>query len=625
MGGLDLTAVVAEISSLGPLWIGKIYQFSPKVLGIRLQGEDRARHALVIESGRRAHLVKALPPGPETPGGFAMLLRKYLEGGRVLAVTQHGLQRIFTITVGKKTGSYRLITELFDEGNIILCDGEGKIVKPLWHHRFREREVVPGAAYVVPGRDCSGLSPEALGDLLRASDREVVKALAVDCMLGGRYAEEACAAAEIPKDAPARSVDPALVGQGIAGLVGRVRTAREPVITPSGCWPFPREGETITARFAQYNEALEVYYGGPAPLPAKGGRTSTPGRRGSIRARQEESLRKFEREIERLERAIGCIYENYPLVEEVIHALSRAEKKVPWSEIGETLKGSDLPAATAIVKVHPATASVTLDLGEEVRISVRESVRENIGRLHEEIKKFRRKRDGALAALARPLPAPPAKGEKAVEGRRRWFHRFRWFETSDGVLVVGGRDAGQNEELVRKYLAGGDTFVHADVHGATVVIVKGATARMDEVTQFAASYSGAWKSGHATADVYAVHPGQVSKTPPSGEYLSTGGFTVRGERSWFRDVPLAVSIGLVKGESPRVIGGPPGPVAERTSLLVTLRPGIFEPNDIAKKVVRILRDRLPAADRGGFRRILSTEAVAAFVPPGGSEVVPDGG
>jgi hypothetical protein len=71
--------------------------------------------------------------------------------------------------------------------------------------------------------------------------------------------------------------------------------------------------------------------------------------------------------------------------------------------------------------------------------------------------------------------------------------------------------------------------------------------------------------------------------------------------------------------------GPPAAVARKTGLLVTLRPGIFEPNDTAKKVVRALREMLPEGERGGLRRILSTEAVAAFVPPGGSEVMQNEG
>jgi predicted ribosome quality control (RQC) complex YloA/Tae2 family protein len=624
MSGVDLSAVVARLSSLLPLWVGKIYQYEQKTLGIRLQGENHGRYALLIESGRRAHLVKASPEAPERPAGFAMLLRKHLEGGKVLSIAQHGLQRIFSITIGKKMGSYQLVVELFDEGNIVLCDAEGRIVKPLWHHRFREREVVPGATYTFPGKDCSDLSPEDFGNLLWSSEKEIVKALAVDCMLGGRYAEEVCAIAGIRKDTPAGTVDPGAVQAAFAPLLERAKVDTDPVITASGCWPFPLSNEKVITRFPSYDEALEAYYGSPAAAPKREVRTPAT-RNATIRARQEESLRKFGKEIERLERSVECIYEHYPLVEEVIRVLSEAEKKVPWSEIAKTLATSDLPSARAVVKVHPDKASVTLDIGEQVRISVRQSVRENIGRIFEEAKKFKRKREGALAAIARPLPAPPEKREKRAEGKKRWFQRFRWFETSDGVLVVGGRDAGQNEELVRKYLGGGDTFVHADVHGAAVAIVKGATERMDEVARFAASYSGAWKSGHASADVYSVRPDQVSKTPPSGEYLSTGGFTVRGERTWFRNVPLAVSIGLTKGEHPRVIGGPPGAVALKTSIRVTLRPGIFEPNDIAKKVVRALREKLPESEQGGLRRVLSTESVAAFVPPGGSEVTGDEG
>ncbi|HVN65661.1 MAG TPA: NFACT family protein, partial [Methanomicrobiales archaeon] len=98
MSGVDVTAMVAELAPLLPLWVGKIYQYGPKTIALRLQsggreGEGRARHALLIESGRRAHLVKALPEAPERPGGFPMLLRKHLEGGRVLGIDQPGLQR----------------------------------------------------------------------------------------------------------------------------------------------------------------------------------------------------------------------------------------------------------------------------------------------------------------------------------------------------------------------------------------------------------------------------------------------------------------------------------------------------------------------------------------------------
>jgi uncharacterized protein (DUF2267 family) len=70
-----------------------------------------------------------------------------------------------------------------------------------------------------------------------------------------------------------------------------------------------------------------------------------------------------------------------------------------------------------------------------------------------------------------------------------------------------------------------------------------------------------------------------------------------------------------------VIGGPPDAVAGRAKVWVTLQPGQYEPNDIARKVIRVLRDKLPEDEGKGFKGILNTEAVAAFVPPGGSDIV----
>ena len=53
-----------------------------------------------------------------------------------------------------------------------------------------------------------------------------------------------------------------------------------------------------------------------------------------------------------------------------------------------------------------------------------------------------------------------------------WFERFHWFVTSENVLVLSGRDAQQNELLVKRHLGKGDLYVHADLHGASTTIVK---------------------------------------------------------------------------------------------------------------------------------------------------------
>jgi hypothetical protein len=221
------------------------------------------------------------------------------------------------------------------------------------------------------------------------------------------------------------------------------------------------------------------------------------------------------------------------------------------------------------------------------------------------------------------LPKKKEEKREFIPLKKLWYHRFRWFITTDGIVVLGGRDASQNEELVKKYLGGQDLFVHADVHGASVVIVKGKTERMDEVAQFAASYSGAWRSGHFSADVYSALPAQVSKTPESGEFISRGSFIVRGERTYYRNVPLAVGIGLMLEPHAAVIGGPPFAIIGKTKVYAELRPGQFEPNDVAKKVLRFLKQKLSEEEIKALKSILNTDHVAAFVPPGGSDIAGD--
>ncbi|KAG7115843.1 Ribosome quality control complex subunit 2 like protein [Verticillium longisporum] len=67
------------------------------------------------------------------------------------------------------------------------------------------------------------------------------------------------------------------------------------------------------------------------------------------------------------------------------------------------------------------------------------------------------------------------KQEKAVLQpirKQMWFEKFIWFISSDGYLVLGGKDAQQNETLYKRYLRKGDIYCHADMHGAATVIVK---------------------------------------------------------------------------------------------------------------------------------------------------------
>jgi len=52
-----------------------------------------------------------------------------------------------------------------------------------------------------------------------------------------------------------------------------------------------------------------------------------------------------------------------------------------------------------------------------------------------------------------------------------WFEKFHWFISTENFLVIAGRDAQQNEMIVKKYLdVHTDIYVHAGVCDVCVCI-----------------------------------------------------------------------------------------------------------------------------------------------------------
>lgn len=134
-----------------------------------------------------------------------------------------------------------------------------------------------------------------------------------------------------------------------------------------------------------------------------------------------------------------------------------------------------------------------------------------------------------------------------------WFEKFTWFISSDGYLVLGGRDAQQNEMLYKRYLRKGDVYVHADVHGAASVIIKNNPKTPDapippstlaQAGNLSVCCSSAWDS-KAGMGAWWVNADQVSKSAPTGEYLPVGSFMVRGKRNLLPPALLTLGFGLL--------------------------------------------------------------------------------
>lgn len=137
--------------------------------------------------------------------------------------------------------------------------------------------------------------------------------------------------------------------------------------------------------------------------------------------------------------------------------------------------------------------------------------------------------------------------------KEHWFEKFDWFISSDGYLVLAGSDAQQNEILYRRYLKKGDVYLHADLNGASSVIIKNNPSTPDapippstlsQAGTMAVCTSSAWDS-KAGMSAYWVTAEQVSKSAPSGEYLPPGVFTIDGKKNFLPAAQLVLGFGLM--------------------------------------------------------------------------------
>ena len=273
----------------------------------------------------------------------------------------------------------------------------------------------------------------------------------------------------------------------------------------------------------------------------------------------------------------------------------------------------------------------------EVKIDLRKSLADNAAGYYEKSKKNKAKIAGARQALERTLhqmqelrEADATAPERAIKKRasrekQRWYHKFRWFVSSDGLLVVGGRDATSNEVLIKKHMEKNDLVFHADVHGAPFFIVKTEgndvpENTMIEAAEAAAAYSSAWKTGTGSCDVYAVEPEQVSKTAESGEYLTKGAFVIRGERKWFRNTPLKLAVGFVVGENVTVIGGPPNAVSGRAEYHVLVGVGDLKSGALAKEIKKSVL-RKTGKEAGRMINEVDVSEIQGWIPGGGGCVL----
>lgn len=137
--------------------------------------------------------------------------------------------------------------------------------------------------------------------------------------------------------------------------------------------------------------------------------------------------------------------------------------------------------------------------------------------------------------------------------KQHWFEKYIYFISSDGYLVLGGKDAQQNEIIYRKYLRKGDVYVHSDLKGSIPMIIKNnpntpdapiPPSTLSQAGNLSVCTSEAWDS-KAVMSAWWVLADGVTKTGQTGEFLPPGVFNIKGKKEYLPPAQLIVGLGVM--------------------------------------------------------------------------------
>lgn len=582
---LDTLALVRELRAAGRTKVDKAFDLTSGGWSLTLRVPGQGRRELLLVPGRFAALVETPPAHAEELSPFAKEMRRLLSGAGLLSVSEPGGERFLELRFRRAADSEELLlaVELFGAGNLLIARGS-RIAAVAHPRQWAHRTVRVGSEYARPP---VRVDPWTLGRAeveatLARSRTDLASTLAARLSLGGPVAEELVARGGWEGSEPAAPLAHE-VGTKLHDELKRILTevgdrpkgylycrggaAVDATPYPSRRWEGLPEVE-VEIR-SSFSEAATEYFATLGTPP---------------RSEAEEAAIESRRETERL------VAQQRKAVAELSSSVADLQAKA------HAILSHYAEAEAAVVRLRaaqPYQRTVEVRLGEStVALDLERPLRDSAEAFFDESKRIRGKLEGAEAALqeterrlAAPISPPLARRAPVGPGAPRkthWFERYRWFLSSEGAVVLGGRDASSNDLLVRRHLKDGDLYLHADVQGAASVVVKhpapGAPAlteaTLHEAGQWAVAFSKAWRAGLASASAFWVAHDQVSKSGATGEFVAKGAWVVHGTKNMLKDLPLELALGTIRYEGEeRWTVAPPSAVRARGEVRVLLAPG----------------------------------------------------
>ncbi|MGV9202853.1 MAG: ribosome rescue protein RqcH [Promethearchaeia archaeon] len=672
ISNFDVFALAKELNELlANGIIDNVYQVED-ILIIRINTGD-GKKDLIVKKDSRINITEYEYPIPSYPSQFVQSIRKKVNNRKILEISQYGLDRIIVIRLSNYGNEpWKFVIELFGKGNFILMDEENTVKVAKSYKKFRSREILANKEYQFPksyGRNFLKLDLEELRELFEENEGEIVRIMARKINIAGVYSEEICFRAGVDKITLAEN----LTEDQIKQLYKSLKDIRNQLLfgeikanivlddegDPKIVLPFELEKFKDYSKeyFDTFNEAVDVFF---SKIDSKSLNKPSDNKvqkkiqaQKKILKNQKDYINELEESKENYYRHGDFIYAHFNSLQNLLNVISEARKKgYNWDDIEtkmEFAKQENMKGAQYFKKLIPAKKQVVIEInGDEVYLSLSKSIGENASIIYARGKKTAQKLKGTKDAIKKTEQKIEKLQKKeelekdevdflVKKPEKKWYEKYHSFFSSEGFLVVGGRDASSNEAIYRKYIEKNDLVFHTDFPGSPLAVVKNAEddnipeQTIKETAQFVASYSIAWKECWGYADVFYVTPDQISKNPPSGEYLKKGSFMITGKKEFIRHVKTELEIGLKFAEIenrptddqeiyyPKVICGPDSAIKKLSDISLILKPSNtgLSKGKLAKKIKRQFLKQVEK-DMEKWVEILSLDDIILELPNGNS-------
>ena len=181
------------------------------------------------------------------------------------------------------------------------------------------------------------------------------------------------------------------------------------------------------------------------------------------------------------------------------------------------------------------------------------------------------------------------------------FKEFRWFFTSQGTLVIGGKSDDQNEKVLKKFLLNNFIVLHTSEPGSGFVIIQNDNPSKQDIKEsaiFCACFSQNWKklknkNNRINVDIFKRE--QMYKT----SFMKKGTFGVKGKKEIISVNPklyLIMQKGVLRSVS----------VASKNETIAIIQPGTLSKKEAVESIRILIKNK--------FNYPISNEEIEQAIP-----------